>query len=109
MFDLSSRVWSTESIPVGWLSDIIFPLAKSGDNRVIDNYRGITLKCLPQRVYDKVMTARLSSWLTENCFVHPNQAGYQVGMRTLDWIFIMREIMFSHIKSKSPLYVCFFD
>jgi hypothetical protein len=55
------------------------------------------------------MTARLKKFLNYTSYIHPNQAGYQKGKTSMDWLFILRECIFFHINLKLPLYICFFD
>ena len=43
-----------ERIPEDWARGLIFPLHKEGDNRVPDNYRGITLLSCWENVYECV-------------------------------------------------------
>ena len=42
---LCNELFKLERIPKDWARGLIFPLFKDGDNRLPDNYRGITLQC----------------------------------------------------------------
>lgn len=109
LFDIVDQVWRTCDTPTIWRFNLIFPLFKKGDPLDVDNYRGITLQSLSCKVVDALITSRLKRWLKENKFVHRNQAGYQSGMMSVDWIFVVREMIFFHQKKKIPLFICFFD
>jgi hypothetical protein len=108
-FEMIRLMWNKLAIPEIWKQGVIFPLYKKGDIHQADNYRGITLQCLSCKILDKVLTNRMKKWMSVTGLVHSNQGGYQAGRWTQDWLFVLREVMFSHKRSKVPLYICFFD
>ncbi|KAK3515164.1 hypothetical protein QTP70_008179 [Hemibagrus guttatus] len=52
-------VWWSGTVPLDWVTGVVVPLFKKGDQRVCSNYRGITLLSLPGKVYSRVLERRL--------------------------------------------------
>jgi len=43
IFNLISRIWHKEEIPIEWRTSVICPILKRGDPKCVENYRGISL------------------------------------------------------------------
>ncbi|KAK3550660.1 hypothetical protein QTP70_002363 [Hemibagrus guttatus] len=52
---LCNIAWRLGTVPLDWVTGVVIPLFKKGDQRVCSNYRGITLLSLPGKVYSKVL------------------------------------------------------
>ena len=62
IWSLCERCRSTETAPAQWLKGIMFPIHKKGDKRNPYNYRGITLLSVVSKIYETILTKRLSKW-----------------------------------------------
>ncbi|KAK3534950.1 hypothetical protein QTP70_002031 [Hemibagrus guttatus] len=56
---LCNIVWQSGTVPLDWVTGVVIPLFKKGDQRVCSNYRGITLLSLPGKVYSRVLEWRV--------------------------------------------------
>ena len=55
---LMKIAWKSGAVPKEWQTRVVVPLFKKGDQRVCANYWGITLRCLPGKVYSKVLESQ---------------------------------------------------
>lgn len=56
---IMNLAWKTKTIPNGWKVATILPIYKTGDRKVCDNYRGITLLNTSEKIYEGVLSNRL--------------------------------------------------
>ncbi|KAK3510524.1 hypothetical protein QTP70_009126 [Hemibagrus guttatus] len=56
---LCSIVWWSGTVPLDWVTGVVVPLFKKGDQRVCSNYKGVTLLSLPGKVYSRVLERRV--------------------------------------------------
>ncbi|KAK3564905.1 hypothetical protein QTP86_030846, partial [Hemibagrus guttatus] len=56
---LCNIAWRSGTVPLDWVTGVVVPLFKKGDQRVCYNYRGITLLSLPGKVYSRVLERRV--------------------------------------------------
>ena len=62
VWNMCYEAWRLEQVPRDWMQGVIFPLYKDGDNRDPLNYRGITLLSIVGKVYNRVLTERLTQF-----------------------------------------------
>jgi hypothetical protein len=74
---LCNELFELERIPKDWARGLIFPLFKDGDNRVPDNYRGITLLSVVGKIYTSVLNKRVTTWCETNGVLSEEQAGFR--------------------------------
>ena len=87
IWKLVQIMFELEQIPRDWAKGIIFPIYKDGDERVPDNYRGITLLSVVGKLYSTVITKRVSEWCEDNHKISDEQAGFRPNRATTDQIF----------------------
>jgi len=61
----------------------IVPIFKSGDSQSMDNYRPISLLSVFSKILERVMCARLVTYLESNNIISPNQYGFRKKHSTL--------------------------
>ena len=88
---LCQAMFVFERIPRDWARGIIFPIYKEGDDRVPENYRGITLLSVVGKIYAAVITKRVSTWCEDSKCLSEEQAGFRPGRSPLDHIFTLSE------------------
>ena len=64
--------------PECFKTDNIIPIFKSGDSNSTVNYWPISMLHFLSKIYDKLMCARLDSYLKSNNILFTNQCGYKV-------------------------------
>jgi sorting nexin-29 len=75
-------------MPSDWQRSIICPIYKKGDKLVCNNYRGISLLCVPYQILTSILQDRLEP-LAER-IIGEYQAGFRKGMSTIDQIFTVK-------------------
>jgi hypothetical protein len=88
---LCEEIFRLERVPKDWARGLIFPLYKDGDNRVPENYRGITLLSAVGKIYTSVLNARVTKWCEKYGVLSEEQAGFRPGRSTSDHIFSISE------------------
>ena len=68
LYRLISFCFENGKIPDEWTEGIVKPIPKAGskDPREPLNYRGISLLCVPYKIYADILNHRLSKWLETN-------------------------------------------
>ena len=51
----SEKIWETETIPKDWKNQVIVPIHKQGSRSRCENYRGIALLCVANKVFGKAV------------------------------------------------------
>ncbi len=59
IFRLVSFVWKNGVCPKSWGSALIIPLLKKGDPSVMNNYRGIALQDIVEKVFATILVCHL--------------------------------------------------
>ena len=106
---LCQVMFSCEKIPLEWSRGIIFPLYKDGDERIPNNYRGITLLSVVGKVYSSLLTKRLVDWCEKEEKLAEEQAGFRSNRSTLDHIFTLCEIIQARKELNKDTVCCFLD
>ena len=109
LWKLFQVMFATEKIPMDWARGIIFPIHKAGDERVPDNYRGITLLSVVGKLYSSILTKRVSNWCEENNLLSDEQAGFRAGRGATDQLFILSETLSHRKDCHLDTVVCFLD
>ena len=60
----------------------VVPIFKSGDNKLVSNYRPISILPTFTKISEKIMYARLEKYLTQNSILHKNQFGFRPKLST---------------------------
>ena len=71
------RVWETGEIPADWKKGCIIPFFKKGDATVCSNYRGITLRSVPEKVFGIILLGRIDKALKGK--IRDTQCGFSKG------------------------------
>jgi hypothetical protein len=90
---LCEEIFRLERVPKDWARGLIFPLYKDGDNRIPENYRGVTLLSVVGKIYTSVLNARVTSWCEKYGVLSEEQAGFRPGRSTSDHIFSISEVL----------------
>lgn len=67
-----------KKIPKEWEKAVILPIFKKGDNRRCENYRGIALLSVVEKVYERILEERLRA---EFKYFDQAQSGFRKGRR----------------------------
>ena len=75
LHSLFSKIWEKEEVPAQWKGGIVIKLPKKGDLRDCNNYRGIMLLSVPDKVLNRVLLERMKE------AVDPKLRDQQAGFR----------------------------
>ena len=109
MLKLFNTILQAEMVPTSWGVGLICPIYKSGDRQDPNNYRGITLSNNISKLFNRILNARLVTFLDKNHLMCPEQIGFRQGARTADHIFVFKTIIDHYKYRKLPVFTCFID
>ena len=53
------KIWKEEEIPEQWRKGIVSVMYKKGDEKNMNNYRGVTLTCTAYKIHAGILNERL--------------------------------------------------
>lgn len=108
---LMNACWCEGKIPRAWGESELFILYKGkGSRSLADNYRAIALSNDFRRVFERLVGARLSSWIRIHDATGRMQFGFKRGSGTLDAIFTLRTALLHATRvMERPAYAVFVD
>ncbi|CAL4124081.1 unnamed protein product, partial [Meganyctiphanes norvegica] len=102
---LFNNLFLSGSYPDCWTSAKLFTVFKRGSKVVPGNYRGINVINSLAKLYDMILSARLSQWFIP----YREQAGSQVGRGCIEHIVTLRLLMDVARRKKLKLFITFVD
>ena len=84
----------------------IIPIFKSGDPNSTANYRPISMLAFLSKMFEKLMCARLDSYLKSNNILCTNQFGFRKNSNTSDAIIEFLDYVYSSLDKKTEHYCC---
>ena len=100
LFILLSFVWNTGVCLSSWCSAVIVPLFKKGDPSIMNNYRGIALQDIVEKVFAIILLKRLEPIVESQ--IYEGQYGFRHNKSTIDAIYNIRKIIESSREYKKP-------
>lgn len=104
---LINIIWKKKKIPKDWKTAVILPIYKKGDNKLCDNYRGISLLCTAEKIYEKILEKRVRVKMEET--FHDAQSGFRKNHSAQDHNFTIRQVVEKSLAYKKAVYICFVD
>ena len=107
LHSLFSKIWEKEEVPAQWKGGIVIKLPKKGDLRDCNNYRGIMLLSVPDKVLNRVLLERMKEAVDPK--LRDQQAGFRRNRSCANQIASLRIIVEQSLEWNSPLYINFID
>ena len=104
---LYNCVRNTERIPSDWRNGTIVKIPKKGDLSDCNNWRGMTLLSVPEKILCSILLNRIR--LAVDHVLREEQAGFRPGKSCIDQIFALRNILEQSNEWQSPLIINFID
>jgi exonuclease III len=104
-----NKLFLSGSYPTEWSKGVIVPCFKSGDAMKPENYRGITLVPMLDKLFAIALCTRISNWTEEKHLRANSQAGFRKDHRTSDQLFIHRTIIETSAFEKKSLFCAYID
>lgn len=73
--------------------EVVVPLFKRREKKVVSDYRGVTLMPTLYKVYAAVLAERIRRIVEEERLTPHNQTGFKKRMRALDNIFVLNYVI----------------
>ena len=101
--ELFNKLYDMNVFPSDW--------CKSGDDKISDSYRGISLLSIVSKVFTAVLNKRLYTWAEKEEKICKEQAGFRKGYSTIDHIFTLVIMVKKKRNNKrgGKVYVAFTD
>ena len=109
LWHLIQLCWEQECFPQAWDRAVVVPVPKKGDRRVPDNYRGISLIAVAQKVLSGVISARLMQHVVGSGRLHKAQAGFRAREEAVAQATCLYEILRRRRVKGEDTYLCFVD
>jgi len=108
---LFNKLYDMNVFPSDWCKSVIIPLFKKGDDKIPDNYRGISLLSIVSKVFTAVLNKRIYTWAEKEEKISKEQAGFRKGYSTIDHIFTLVTMVKKKLNNKrgGKVYVAFID
>lgn len=107
---LFNRLWKTDFFPDAWRQSIVIPILKPGkDPQCTSSYRPIALTSCLCKWLERMVNARLLSYLESNHLLHPLQSGFRRSRSTLDNILMLETSIREAFVRQHHLVSIFFD
>ena len=108
MVRLVNYSFESGEVPMDWMSACVVPLYKGkGDRHECSSYRGISLLCVPGKVYARILIDRVR--ILTNGKVGEEQAGFREGRGCTDQIFVVRQINEKYLAKEKRVFWAFMD
>ena len=98
-----------KDFPDAWSGGICSALFKSGKRNIVDNFRGITILPIMEKVFEAVVYRRLA-FVNEAFAAHDRyNNAFSEGNRTSDNLFVLTGLVEKQLTINKCLYVCYID
>ena len=109
LYKMFLRLRELENVPNEWNKGIIIPIHKKGKKCDLNNYRGITLNSCVSKIYNRLITKSISTFLEENNILSEIQGGFREDHRCEDHIFTLKSIVTCRQAEKKQTFLAFLD
>ena len=99
----------SREFPDTWAGGLRSAVFKSGKQNIVDNFRGITILPIMEKIFESVVYRRLT-FINETFQVYDKfNNGFISGSRTSDNLFILNGLIEKQLLMGKKLYACFID
>ena len=106
MFNLSIE---TSSFPEAWKKGLVIPIPKSGNLKLVKNYRPISSLPLPGKILEKLVQSQLSDYLEKEGPLNETQHGFRKNHSTIHSVAQLTSYINTKMDSAIPTLTVFID
>jgi hypothetical protein len=107
VFAVCAFMFEDETVPLDWLRAIKVPVLKKGDGSEYDQYRGVTLLSVVDKLYGMVLERRVRVFCEKRGLLTEEQFGFRQGKACRDALFALSEILKN--RGKEKVFIGFLD
>jgi Reverse transcriptase (RNA-dependent DNA polymerase) len=96
-------------LPKAWTHSIVIPIHKSGDRHDLKNYRPISLTSTVCRVFERIISGHIISFLTANKLISTHQFGFMKGRSTKTQLITMLEEWYDAVDKNKCIDAIYID
>ena len=104
-----NEILKSHYYPENWCKGIITPIHKQGEIDNPDNYRGITINSCLSKLFNLLLTKRLTTLTNDKQILKYNQMMFQKSFRISDHVFTIKTVINKYLKENKKLYFCFVE
>ncbi len=105
---LYNTVFTSGQFPRAWGQSILCPVHKKGSWSDTDNFRGISLIDVLNKVFTGILNERLCRWAEVNNVIDESQAGFRKGYSTIDNLFTLQAMVQKYLSKRRGRFYCLF-
>ena len=110
LLNLYNRLFLEGVLPKEWSHAIVIPLLKPGkDPRSINSYRPISLTSCLCKIFERMVTDRLTWFLESNDLLKNSQSGFRKGRGCIDQMLRLYNVVETNLKKGSTSIAVFLD
>ena len=103
--NMYNALWEAECIPEDWRKGVTVAVFKADDPTDCNNYRGLTLMPVFDKLFSVLLLSRLSTFVP----LHDHQYAFRRSRGTLNALFNLTSAVRSRTEAGLPTFACFFD
>ena len=107
--DAFNYIIEKRQFPEIWSEGLRLPIFKAGERHMAENYRGITILPIMEKIFEVSVYRRLSFVNEAFGKIDENNGGFLEGRRTADNIFVLHGLIQRQLLMGKSLFVCFVD
>ena len=107
LLTLMRAVWREGEVFQDWRDAVIVPVPKKGNLQSCDNWRGISLLDVVEKVLGRIIQNRLQ--VVAETLLADSQCGFRKGRGCVDMIFVARQLMEKAREHGDSLFIMFVD
>jgi exonuclease III len=105
---LANLVWK-HGWPKDWNVAVLVQIPKKGDLQIMDNYRGIALIAVVQKLICAMLAQRISVALETRNRIYTGQGGFREKEEAIEHVVCLHEIKLRRKRQGEPTYIAFID
>jgi hypothetical protein len=108
--DFFNILWSQAAHPSQWDEALIAPLFKGGpDPHDVSKYRAITLLCTSCKLYEGILSNRITTILNSTGTMSPSQSGFRPGVSAHETVAALKSVLDGRKARQLNTFVAFID
>ena len=109
LFKIINLSFDTNQFPTSWKIAKIMPIHKSGNMKLVENYRPISILCNLSKIIERIAHNQISHFISQNSLLSNRQHGFRKHFSTLTAITTLQNKILLSTDNQKVCCVLFFD